>query len=208
MKSAPRWGFSILLLAALIAQPALAFDYPLSPEAIRDAYFLGSGDPEKLASFLEKHTKRYPVPKLPSRGYVGLILVETPYVVIAEYVSQHVPGYYAPDAVQEFLGKPAVCRFHVEVYWDYNAAPSANGQNTHFPTDYTVRVRQNDAEVPLKSRWTQGLYSVSSSPVEIGMAFNNEYDADKINSDTDATVEILTPDGSTVVETFDLGSLR
>jgi hypothetical protein len=35
---------SILLLALAIVPPALGFDYPLSPEAIREAYFLGAGN--------------------------------------------------------------------------------------------------------------------------------------------------------------------
>ena len=204
--SIARWVLSLILLAGLIAQPVRALDYPLSSEGIREAYFLGSGDPDKLAFFIEKYTKRYPIPK--SGAYVALIQFETPYLLVAERISQNVSGYHAPDAVQEFLGKPAVCRIHVEVYWGYNAAPSATGLNTHYATDYTVRVKQNDREVPLKSKWTQSLYSISSSPVEIGIAFNNEYDADKIDSDADAVVEILTPDGNTIAETFDLGSLR
>ena len=208
MKTILRWGLLVLLLTLLIARPAIAYDYPLSSEGIREAYFLGSGDPDKLAFFMEKYTKRYPTPKLPSSGYVALLEFETPYLLVAEHVSQNVSGYHAPDAVQEFLGKPAICRIRVEVYWGYNAAPSVNGLNTHYPTDYTVQVRQNDKEIPLKSKWTQSLYSVSSSPVEVGIAFNNEYDADKINSDAEATVEVRTPDGNTIVDTFDLGSLR
>jgi hypothetical protein len=208
MNTILRSALAVLLTGAAVATPVSALDYPLSSEAIREAYFLGSGDPDKLAFFMEKYTKRYPIPKLPSRGYVALIQFETPYLLVAEHVSQNVSGYHAPDAVQEFLGKPAICRIRVEVYWGYNAAPSVNGLNTHYPTDYTVQVRQNDKEIPLKSKWTQSLYSVSSSPVEVGIAFNNEYDADKINSDAEATVQVRTPDGNTIVDTFDLGSLR
>jgi hypothetical protein len=37
---------SILLAAISLAPPVSALDYPLSSEAIREAYFLGSGDPE------------------------------------------------------------------------------------------------------------------------------------------------------------------
>jgi hypothetical protein len=208
MNTILRSASAMLLATVAIGPPVSAFDYPLSSEAIREAYFLGSGDPDKLALFMEKYTKRYPIPKSPSSGYVALIQFETPYLLVAEHVSQNVSSYHAPDAVQEFLGKPAICRIHVEVYWGYNAAPSVNGLNTHYPTDYTVRVKQNDKEIQLKSSWTQSLYSVSSSPVEIGIAFNNEYGADKIHSDSEATVEIRTPDGSTIVDTFDLGSLR
>jgi hypothetical protein len=36
--------FSLLLVAIFLAPPVSALDYPLSSEAIREAYFLGSGD--------------------------------------------------------------------------------------------------------------------------------------------------------------------
>ncbi len=42
-----------LLLGVLVAQSAIAFIYPLQPESVREAYFLGrSTDGEKLAKFL------------------------------------------------------------------------------------------------------------------------------------------------------------
>src|ERR1700722_771503 len=118
MKMILRLGLSISLLTILVAQTVAAYEYPLSSEAIRQAYFLGSGDPDKRTLFFEKYTKRYPVPK--SGVYVGLIEFETPYVQVAERIAQNVSGYHAPDAVQEYLGKPATCRVRVEIYWGYN----------------------------------------------------------------------------------------
>src|ERR1700685_1525360 len=89
MNTILRSALAVLLTGAAVATPVSALDYPLSSEAIREAYFLGSGDPDKLAFFMEKYTKRYPIPKLPSRGYVALIQFETPYLLVAEHVSQN-----------------------------------------------------------------------------------------------------------------------
>src|SRR5271155_5886204 len=115
MKLIARWGLSVLLLAMLIAQPAFAYNYPLSPEAIREAYFLGKGDANRRADFFGKYTQQLPAPK---KGvHVAVIQFETPYVVIAERVSQNVSNYFAPDAEQEFLGKPGICRVRVQVYF-------------------------------------------------------------------------------------------
>jgi len=205
MKAILRCGLSISLAAVLIAPRATALDYPLSSEAIREAYFLGSGDPDKFALFLDKYTRHYTPPK--SGVYIGVIEFETPYVLVAESVSQHA-NYHAPDAVQEFLGKPAVCRVRVEVYWGLNGVPSATGRNTHYPTNYTVHVTQGDKELRAKASWTESLLSPSSSPVEIGIAFNSEYDAGKVAADSAATIEVDAPDGSSFSETFDLPSLR
>jgi hypothetical protein len=204
MKPNPRRGLSILLLAVLAAQPALAFDYPLSSSAIRDAYFLGSGDPDKLTLYLEKYTKHYPSPK--SGAYVALIQFQTPYVNVAEEVARRV-SYHAPDAVQEFLGKPGICGVRVEVYWGYAASAAVTGRPS-YATNYEVRLKQGDKQIAMKSSWTENLLAGTSAPIDVGIAFNNEYDADKIDADSPATVEIVTPGGATIAETFDLGSLR
>jgi hypothetical protein len=205
MKTALRWGLLLLLPALLIVEPAGAYDYPLSSEAIREAYFLGSGDPNKRAQFFEKYTKRYAIPK--SGQYVGLIQFETPYMLTAQRVSQNVSNYFAQDAEQEFLGKPAVCRVRVEVYWGYNSLQLPAGPNYHYQTDYTVQLKQDDKEIRVKSKWTETLVGGESAPIDIGIEFNNEYDASSIHSAT-ATVEVLDPGGKTLVESFDLDSLR
>jgi hypothetical protein len=205
MKRILRSGLPLSLLAILAAQPVGAYDYPLSSESIRQAYFLGSGDPDKRTLFFEKYTKRYPVPQ--SGVYVGLIEFETPYVQIAARIAQKVSSYHAPDAVEEFLGKPATCRVRVEVYWGYNNAAAIAGRGNYGPLDYTVRLKQKDKEIPLKSKWSQTLVAGYSAPIDVGIEFDNEYDADNVES-APATVEVVGPDGKTLTETFDLDGLR
>jgi hypothetical protein len=205
MKMIPRWELLIFLLVVLVAQPVAAFDYPLSSESIRQAYFLGSGDPDKRALFFEKYIKRYPVPQ--SGIYVGLIEFETPYVQVAERIAQNVSSYHAPDAEQEFLGKPATCRVRVEIYWGYNNAAAITGRGNHEQLDYSVRLKQKDKEIPLKSKWSQTLVAGYSAPIDVGIEFDSEYEADNVES-APATVEVVGPDGKALTETFDLDGLR
>jgi hypothetical protein len=202
MKIVARWGLSILLLALMIAQTVRAYDYPLSPEAIREAYFLGKGDPNKRAEFFEKYTQFYPVPQ--SGQYVGMIEFETPYVLIAERVSQSVGNYFAQDAEQDYLGKPAVCRVLVQVdYGGSSVSPTAR-----FQTDYTVVLKQNDKEISSKKSWSEPLISYGSPYADLGFLMDVEYDAEKIDSDAPLTVDVLAPDGQNVQQTFELANLR
>ena len=204
MKTVLRWGLSILLLGIVVAQPVAAFDYPLSSTEIRDAYFLGSGDPVKLGNFLEQYAKRYPAAK--SGQYVASIRFETPYYIIAEHISQAsaFSSYHAPDAEQEFAGKPGLCRVRVEIY--YGISSTYIGP---YQTNYEIQLKQHDKEIPIKRTWTEGMVSTDNSgPTVPGVYLTAEYSADDIDSEAPATVEALAPDGNNVTETFDLDSLR
>jgi hypothetical protein len=197
-----RSALAILLAAAAVAPPVSAFDYPLSSEAIREAYFLGSGDGDKRALFFDKYAKHYAVAK--SGPYVASIRFETPYYIIAERVSQAFTNYHAPDAQQEFLGKPGLCRIRAEIYYGVSNIPTARYQ-----ANYTIQLKQHDKKIPSKRTWSEGMVSVDDSvPTISGEYLTAEYSADDIDSEAPARVEILAPDGNTVVETFDLDSLR
>jgi|ERR1700733_11541668 len=202
MNTVLRWGLSIFLLGIVVVQPVAALDYPLSSEAIREAYFLGSGDPEKLALYLDKYAKHYPIAK--SAQYIASIRFETPYYIIAEYVSQAsaFASYHAPDAEQQFLGKPGLCRVRIEIYYGISNIPTA-----HFQTNYTIQLKQHDKVIPIKREWTEGMFTADDSG-PVGMYVTAEYNADDIDSEAPATVEVLAPDGNNVTETFDLDSLR
>src|SRR5579864_6123007 len=50
----------VLLLAVLVARPASGYDFPLSPSAIREAYFLGSRQASLGATFLAEYAHEIP----------------------------------------------------------------------------------------------------------------------------------------------------
>src|SRR5579859_5050188 len=56
-------SFCALLLSFLLIPPAIAFDTPLSPEAVRDAYFLGQRRGQDFAELLAKYTTSLPAPE-------------------------------------------------------------------------------------------------------------------------------------------------
>jgi len=204
MKQIARWALSILLLAVLVAQPAFAYNSPLSPEAIREAYFLGKEDANKRADFISKYTLQLPAPK---KGVdVGAIEFETPFVMIANRVARSVSNYFAPDAEQDYLGKPEICRVRVFIYFCYDNLGVIYGTGPQM--DFAVKLRQRDKEILSQAHALVPIVWDGPGSGAAGMELDLDYDADKIDSSAPADVEVLTPDGQEIHATFDLDSLR
>ena len=213
MKTGNHFAVFVFLSAVAIASalPALAYDYPLSPEAVREAYMLGKGDGAKRDRFFAKYTQHPPLPKTGS--YVEMIQLETPFAVVAEHTAQKL-NFYAPDAAEEFVGKPAVFRAHVEIDFtgSYGAQlPSETGEIRFRPDDFwrdfKIRLIQGK-EIPARTIHGTPLYSYDATISGLyGARVDLEYNAAKIKSD-DATVEVITLDGQDVKADFDLGTLR
>jgi len=205
--------FACTVLVLAVVLPAVAFEYPLSSIAIREAYFLGKADGNKRAAAFEKYTQHPPVPK--TGPYVSMIQVETPFLVIADSVSQQVSNYFSPDALQEFLDKPVEFRVRTQILVR-NAYSLGDGRivvNRVAPwSDYSVQLLQDqetekDKEVRPQTTLGWPLYSGDEYPVFVGWEIELNYDADKVQS-APAKIRVFTPDGQQVEAIFDLDSLR
>jgi hypothetical protein len=213
MRFDARFGLLIFLVTPAIAIPALAYDYPLSDSAIRDAYFLGKSSDDKISEMFEKYTQRPPAPE---RGaHIASVVLETPYVRVVEH-SRKMLNYSAPAAEEDFLGKPGMflLRVQIDLTDSYGwQIPSPAGtirlRPDDFWKDFTVRLIQKE-EIPSKSLRGNPIYSSGgegASSVLIGAMVELTYDAEKIKSD-DAKVEVCGPDGQKVEAVFDLAALR
>jgi len=200
MRSTVRSAIAILTLAMLTAAPIRAYDYPLSSRDIRDAYFLGSGDPVKRLEYFEKYKRRYPVAK--NGEYVASIFFETPFVQIAERVSQSFSNYFAPDAIKDYLGKPEVCRVRAEIYFGIPSSPAIRRWK-----EFTIQLKQHDKEIPLKTKWVDEMFS-GDEATQAGMYLNAEFDAEQIDTDAPVTIVVVDPAGSNLVERIRLAPLR
>jgi hypothetical protein len=207
MRRSTRSGLSVLLLALMAAQPALAFDYPLSPEAIREAYFLGKQSLEKRQEFFQQYKHSLPVPE--TGPQVGLIEVRTPFTFIADEVASAGPNYHAEDAQQEFLGKPGHFRVHVEIYFTatYPGANDTAATLGKFWEDFTIHLKQK-AEIPSLKVVGEPIYSDQTISGYIGARIDVDYDVKKIDPGAATTIEVDTPDGQQVETIFDLSQLR
>ena len=92
-----------LFLAMLVAGQAAAYDHPLGSHAIREAYFLGSGN--QFAEALSSYTKKLPVPK--TSPHVAQIEVRTTYAQVIVGSHEHFVGYSAQYAETDYKKNPA-----------------------------------------------------------------------------------------------------
>jgi hypothetical protein len=207
MNPRTRLVLSVALAGIFAARPSLAFEYPLSPEAIREAYFLGKQSSERRQAFLEQYKHSLPLPE--TGPQVGLIEVETPFVFIAEKVSAAGTNYHAQEAEQEFLGKPGHFRVHLEIYFTatYPGANDTAESLGKFWQDFTVHLKQK-AEIPPLKVSGEPIYSDQTISGYMGARIDVDYNVKKIDPGTLTTIEVDTPDGQQVETTFDLSQLK
>lgn len=187
-----------VLLSALFAIQARAYDSYLSEQAIRDAYFLGSRQggltPEVLAQY--SHWGR----ELHEGNCTTEIRIETPFLQVANYTSK-VPNYSSPDAVKAFYDKPMRLRMFLNICYMQEAPP---------PNSVKVKIILNQKEViPASDNrlfYAEPLNEYSDLPAN-GERVQLEFDARAIESST-LSVQIDTPNGQRVVTDIDLQSIR
>ena len=91
---------SSLTVCLLLIPSAFAFDTPLSPEAIREAYFLGQHNDQSTLSFFNRYFRVLPKPD--NGPYIAEVEVYTPYVQIIEASRRRSMGYSAQQAEQDY----------------------------------------------------------------------------------------------------------
>ncbi|HEY6467447.1 MAG TPA: hypothetical protein VIY69_15715, partial [Candidatus Acidoferrales bacterium] len=188
------------------ATVALAFDNPLSADAVREAYFIATGDTGKRAAFFDRYTRHPPTPK--SGPAISSIEIETPFAAVAQDIADNSLNIRAPDAVKRFYGKPAHFRVRVEIAFTQTYPPSASTsmQLGSFWDKFHVRLNQGD-EIASISQTGRPIASDQTPSGYIGAIVVASYDPNKIHSGP-ATVVVTGPDDARAEASFDLNALR
>jgi hypothetical protein len=194
------------LCLGLVATVALALDYPLSSDAIRDAYFLATGDPGKRAEFFDKYTHRPPKPK--TGPAISSIQIQTPFAVIVQDITDHSLNLRAPDAVKRYSGKFAPFRVRVVIDFTptYPSSASTSMQLGRFWNDFHVHLNQGK-EIPSLSVQGKPILSTQTQSGYIGAIITANYNPEKIESGP-ATIVVTGPNDTRAETTFDLSALR
>ena len=209
------------LAATLIASPSFSFDFPLSDEAIRQAYFLGQRHDETFALFLDKYTKHLAPPV--AGPYIASVSFLTPFAFATQLSSERTLNYSAQQAELDHRNKPEIVRIVVEIaltesYGPFlsrpvNArsdSPIGTGlRRSDFWKDFRVQVLdKNQALAPLNF-WGRPTYrcGYEGGCSLTGATIYFEFPAESFDSDS-ATVNVLPPEGDPVSVDFDLASLR
>ena len=211
-----RPGPAILAVALLMNSEAIAFEMPLSDEAVRDAYFLGQRRDQRTAQFLETYRRYFPLPN--SGPHVFAVELFTPYAQAVEASSKHGLSYSAQQARKDYQARGDSLRVGVYVRYTSTYGPGFPYSPNNVPgqtgtwKDFQVRLTLNGETLESRSVRYEGTRVGTSGGKgggsrATGFSIWQEYDASNSTS-TDATVEIDTPDGQHVVASFDLSHLR
>jgi hypothetical protein len=207
-----------LFLAMLLAAQGGAYDHPLGSHAIREAYFMGSGN---YAEFLSAYTKNLPAPK--TGPHVAQVEVRTPFAQVIVNSYDHSVGYSAQQAAQDYEKNPDTVQVRVQIRATASfaidskaAAPQAPCQGVQRMNsveqcfrDFQFRFRQGD-DIKPKSSYGVPIYNGGGdggSTVLVAGDIWFTFSTANIDS-APFEVTVSTPDGQKVSAEFDLAALR
>lgn len=93
-------SFYALAFSLLLIPSALAFDTPLSQQAVREAYFLGQHNNQSTLSFFSQYVKSLPAPD--KGAYISEVEIYTPYAQIIEASRRRTGSYSAQQAELDY----------------------------------------------------------------------------------------------------------
>lgn len=203
----------------LIAPASLAFNTPLSDEAIREAYFLGQRRDETMANFLERYKQHLSVPE--SGPHIASVEFLTPFAQLVLRSKDHSVGYSAQQAALEHRGEEEVVVVKIELLFTasygaliqkptHDSSRSPMGfefRASDFWKDVDVQVMDRDRVLkPAKFRG-EPVYFCGDGCVLAGATLQLEFPARFFDSES-ASVHVVPPQGPEVWVDFDLVALR
>jgi hypothetical protein len=215
-------GLSILIAAALLAQPVQAFQSPLSDESVREAYFLGQRHDNSFELLLDKYTNHLPAPN--SGPYISSITFLTPFVMAARLSSSHTGNYSAQQAALDHRNVTEMVQIIVEIqltatYGQIAATVPANSRSASsagvilrqgdFWKDFQVHIKSGELPVSISASRGHPNYSCSEEGgcSLIGATLEFDLPAAAFSSDS-ASITVDPPEGERVTTEFDPASLR
>lgn len=194
----PLKRFLVVALGLLLALPAGAYDFPLTSNAIRDAYFLGKQQSGLGTVFLARYS--HSIPELKVDPYTSRVRIETPFFQVAEQVSRTL-NYSAQDAVKDFYGKPAVLRMYLEICYEADAP---------LPNSVRISVIQKNKPIAPLSEKRSAFFPPTDAYTRVpnlGEKVTLEFDPGKFDSSA-LTIQIGTPDGQHAEYVFEMQAIR
>jgi hypothetical protein len=195
-----------ILWTAFLPQFAIAYDHPLSDEAVRDAYFIGQ-DVKNVNHFLSQYTRSLPLPA--SGPDVAEIALSTPYAQVVEVSAQHSVGYSAGQAAEDYRKRGDFIAVRVKVLF----TPTYPNPGDDFWRSVSVRLIQKThiaatrvSGEPIYVADAYGTVSANGN-VSIGANIYARFSVASVKSDS-VQVEVALAAGAPVHATLDLRSLR
>jgi hypothetical protein len=212
---------SVFAAALLFAPSSFAFNFPLSDQAVREAYFRGQRRDETFATFLDKYVKHLAPPK--SGPYISSITFSTPFAQLAQLSFDHIGSYSAQQAALDHRGQGEFVRIVIEIQLTPTYGPFLVPQTSSrssspvtpiprpqdFWRDFQVQI-SDDSQLltPSGSHGKANYHCGRHGPCSlIGATLEFEFPAESFTSDS-ATILVVPPEGSQVSVDFNLITLR
>jgi hypothetical protein len=212
----------VLLAVLLVVEPhaALAFQTPLSEEAVREAYFLGQRHDESIFRELEKYTQYSPIPDYGPQ--ITSVTYLTPFAQAVLASSNYIGNYSAQQSQIDHRGQHETVQIQVGIRFTHSypalipsVTPSSRGSQfalvprpSDFWRDFHVTVFDGEKALEPVSQEGRPDYNCSRYSCSlIGATILLDFPAeDFVNQD--ATVQIDPPEGDQLVTSLDLSTLR
>jgi hypothetical protein len=211
-----KWLSRLLLsfLTSGIGAECCAFDWPVSPEAVREAYFFGRGtDRAKVAEFLGQYVRV--IRPRDRNSLVGRIELYTPYQRVVQRSWETVSNYSAQQAQIDFASQSDIVKVRVFLYLAAGGpAPSDLYSDSHghirdrrenFWRQFQFRITQEHVIEP-KKIVGQPLYGRRGQGLS-GAAVDLDLDASELTPNG-MMIEVISPDHRIITTHFDLDQLK
>jgi hypothetical protein len=211
-------------IALLATEPAIAFDSPLSEEAVREAYFLGQRRDDAMARALEKYTLYLDPPE--TGPHIASVTFFTPFALAVESSSQHSSGYSAQQAQIDHRAQKETVKIIVEIlltksYSSVIVRPTGTRRDSppglarrpyDFWKNFDVQTVSGESRIePFTSSGEPQVQCTNQGSCDLtGATITLEFLAEAFasSSSTTASVIVTPPEGEAVQVDFDLSSLR
>lgn len=215
-----------ILLCITNSGVSLAYEVPLTPGALHEAFILGQRNDAATATFLNPYLEQLTEG---SQGpHIAEIHILTPFAQVVDLSRRSTSGYTEEQAIREYheRGDTVVVRILLMLPAAY-PKPDAPANESPAPTQRTPKpstalrpenfwqnfrfaTKQHGKTIPTRFIRNQPIHSTPTkdTPAVLdGATVWLEYDAKDVASE-ETVVEVTTPDSKTISATFDLKKLR
>jgi hypothetical protein len=213
----------------LISSDVRAYDVPLTPAALHDAFVLGQRNDQATAAFFTPYSKQ--LTERTEAPHIAEVEILTPFAQVVDQSRSLSSGYNEQQAARDYQqrGDTVLVRILLMLPAAYpktdasNSAPnspapspsSSPGQDSalrpeNFWQNFRFSLKQHGKVIPTRAIHNKPVHSTPTpdAPAVLdGATVWLEYDAKDVASD-ETTIEVVTPESKTVSAVVDLKKLR
>ena len=219
-----------LLLAILLcianSGVSIAYDVPLTPAALHEAFILGQRNDAATAAFLNPYVKQ--ITENSQEPHIAEIQILTPFAQVVDLSRRFTSGYSEEQAAREYhqrddtvvvrivlmlpaaYPKPEAPANEAPAPAQQPPAPSTALQPENFWQNFRFTTKQHGKTIATRFIRNKPIFSTPTKDtpsVLDGATVWLEYDAKDVAAE-ETVVEVTTPDSKTISATFDLKKLR